>query len=138
MRLTTYEILEASNGLPALVQVLLKRGEVKRALLLGKMAHQLGPEVQVFQANLQALTQAYGEMDRDQRQRVVNATSDGFDPYMEAYEALLEQEHPMNIEPFRVSAEELMALADNPVAAIAVESVVTVDEKANEVPDDGS
>ena len=133
MKLTTYEILEANNGLPALVQALLQRGEVQRALQLGKLIHQLRPEVEVFQLNQNALIQAYGDMDREQRQRVVMAGSEKFARYEDAYRALLAQEHDLDVKRFKVSAEELMALASNPQAVIAIGAVVEV----RDAPDDG-
>lgn len=129
MRLTTYEILEANNGLPALVQALLQAGEVKRALELGKMVHKLRPEVEVFNLNQNALIQAYGEEDPKSRQKVVKAGTEGHEQYQAAYRELLGQEHPLNVDPFPVSSEEIELLATNPQAVIAIQAVIILQEE---------
>ena len=110
MKLTTLEVLNANNALPALVQHLLQLGEVHRALDVSTVIRKLRPEAEVFQINQTALLNAYGEMDKTIGQMVVVGASEKGEQYQEAVRALFDREIPLNIEPITVTAEEAQGL----------------------------
>lgn len=110
MKFSTLDILSIHRGLPALVERLLTTGEVKRAFEVSGVIRKFQPEVEVFRINEAALLNAYGEEERGSQNKVIVATSKGFQGYIDAYQQLMEQEHEINVDLIPVTTEEIQGM----------------------------
>ena len=119
MRFSTLDILSIHRGLPALVERLLAVGEVQRAFEVSGVVRKFQPEVEVFRINEAALLNVYGKKERGQEQKVIVASSEGFQDYVAAYRQLMASEHDLNVELIPVSAEEVQGIHHEAIIQIS-------------------
>ena len=124
MKLTVLEIVNAHKGLPALVERLLAIGEVGRALEVSATITELQKYAEIFQLTQSALLNAHGVKDRDTRQNIIVAGSDGFEKYKKAQSEMLEREMEVGVELIVVNAEEMQGI--DPVAFVRMSRLLTL------------
>ena len=119
MKLTMLEVMDAHRGLPALVDRFLQFEKMDRALVVAGYIHKLQVHVEVFQITQTALLNAHGQMDKDTRQKVVLAGTEGFEKYRDAQRELLESVLEVGVELIRVTAADLQGLDHNAFIAMS-------------------
>lgn len=111
MTYTYREILDAAEGMTSLMQVYVRRGtrpDAAQALTVARVVNQLRAQAGVFQQIQTALVAKYGAED-EQGARRIPPGSEAQSAYQQEVSSYLDQEVPLQVEPVRVSAEDLVA-----------------------------
>lgn len=93
MKATAAEILDAAQGFPVLMDYLFKTGQVMRGLEVAEFMRTLRPITDGYQLDHGALLNAYGDFDRDARERVPKSDGKDYEAYKEGRSVLLAKEH---------------------------------------------